>query len=111
MSFVEESCVVQSEFTTYQQMHHISLSYITMGCLLPFLDRRVLVVQMKSRTKKHGHRFLQAVSLYVFEVTQAFTNKISGKKVNIREKQRAEELLVAFLNIFTQSAELSASWT
>lgn len=44
VSFVEESCVVQSEFTTYQQMRHISLSYITMGCLLPFLDRRVLVV-------------------------------------------------------------------
>lgn len=64
---------------------------------------------MKSRTKKkHGHRFLQAVSLCVFEVTQAFTNKISRKKWT---KERNEELLVGFLKTFTQSSERSASWT
>ena len=32
----------------------------------PFQDRRVLVVQMESRTKKHAHGFLQAAYVFVF---------------------------------------------
>lgn len=47
-SFVDGSRMAQTQLTIYQQIHHISLSYITARCLPPIKHRRLLVFEMKS---------------------------------------------------------------
>lgn len=108
VSFVEGSCMVQSEFTTYQQMHHISLSYITTGCLPPFRTEGFLLSKWKAG-QKYGHRFLQAVCLFVFEVTQghSLANKISGGKTSTRGEMESCYLAFRIYSASVQSLVLA----